>query len=95
MFYRQEFYYRIMIIILYFLIKLKKYIFFYIRSRDSSAGIALGYGLDDPGSSVRFPAGAENFSLHHRIHNGGAHPTSHPMGTRGSFPGNKAAGARN
>jgi hypothetical protein len=27
------------------------------NSRDSSVGIALGYGLDDRGSSVRFPAG--------------------------------------
>jgi hypothetical protein len=33
------------------------------KSRDSSVGIALGYGLDDRGSRVRFPAGAVNFSL--------------------------------
>jgi len=46
------------------------------------------------GLSVRFPVGAGNFSLHHRIQNGsGSHPASHPMGTRGSFPGGKAAGA--
>jgi hypothetical protein len=66
-----------------------------IKSRDSSVGIALGYGLDDRGSRVRFQAGAGNFSLHHRyVRNGsGAHPTSYPMGTRGSFPGGKAAGA--
>jgi len=38
--------------------------------------------------------GAGNFSLHHRVQNGsGAHPAPYPMGTRGSFPGNKAAGA--
>jgi hypothetical protein len=37
-------------------------------SRDSSVGIALGYGLDY--SRVRFPAGAGNFSLHHRVQNG-------------------------
>jgi hypothetical protein len=55
-------------------------------SRDSSVGIALGYGLDDQGSRVRFPAGAGNFYLHHRVQNGsGAHP-SYPMGTRDSFP---------
>jgi hypothetical protein len=31
---------------------------------------------------------------HHRVQNGfGAHPASYPMGTRGSFPGGKAAGA--
>jgi hypothetical protein len=29
----------------------------FIESRDSSVGIALGYGLDDRGSRVRFPAG--------------------------------------
>jgi hypothetical protein len=63
-------------------------------SRDSSVGIALGYGLDDRGSRVRFPAGAGNFSLHHRVQNAsGAHPASYPMGTRGSFSGSKAAGA--
>jgi hypothetical protein len=38
-------------------------------------------------------AGAGNFSLHHRVHNdSGAHSASYPMGTRGSFPGGKAAG---
>jgi hypothetical protein len=65
-----------------------------MESRDSSVGIALGYGLDDRGSRIRFPAGAGNFSLHHRVQNGsGAHPASYPMGTRGPFPGGKAAGA--
>jgi hypothetical protein len=64
------------------------------KSRDSSVGIALGYGLDDQGSGVRFPAGAGNFSLHHRVQDGsGAHPASYPMSTRGSFLGGKAAGA--
>jgi hypothetical protein len=63
-------------------------------SRDSSVSIALGYRLDDGGSRVRFPAGAGDFSLHHRFQNGsGAHPASYPMGTRGSFPGGKAVGA--
>jgi hypothetical protein len=53
-----------------------------------------GYGLDYRGSRVWFPAGAGNFSLHHRVQNGsGAHPTSYPMGTKGSFPGGKVAGA--
>jgi hypothetical protein len=55
--------------------------------------MALGYGLDDRGSRVRFPAGAGNFSLHHRVQNGsGAHPVSYSMGTRGSFPGVKRPG---
>jgi hypothetical protein len=64
------------------------------QSRDSSVGIALGYGLDDRASRVRFPAGAGSFSLHRRVQNGsGAHPASYAVGTRGSFPGGKAAGA--
>jgi hypothetical protein len=35
-----------------------------IKCRDSSVGIALGYGLDDWGSRIRFPAEAGNFSFH-------------------------------
>jgi hypothetical protein len=65
-----------------------------IQIRDSSVGIALGYGLDDRSSRVRFPAGAGNISLHHRVQNGSeAHPASYPMGTRSSLPGGKEAGA--
>jgi hypothetical protein len=48
-----------------------------LESRDSSVGIALGYGLDDQGFRVRFPAGAGNF-FHHRVQNGsGAHPATY------------------
>jgi hypothetical protein len=62
------------------------------ESHDSSVSIALGYGLDDQRSRVRFLVGVGNFSLHHHVQNGsGAHPVSYPMGTRGSFPGGKAA----
>jgi hypothetical protein len=65
-----------------------------MASRNSSVGIALGYGLDDRGSRVLFPAEAGNFSLHYRVQNGsGAHPASYPMGTRGSFPEGKVARA--
>jgi hypothetical protein len=54
---------------------LKKLLQHPLHSRDSSVGIALSYGLDDRGSRVRFPAGAGNFSLRHRVQNGsGAHP---------------------
>jgi hypothetical protein len=64
------------------------------KSRDNSVGIARGYGLDDGGSRVRFPAGAGNFSLHHRIQNGsGSHPASCLTGSWSSFPRGKAAGA--
>jgi hypothetical protein len=55
------------------------------KSRDSSVGTALGYGLDDRGSRVSFPEGAGNFSLHHSA--------SYPMSPRGSFPGGNVAGA--
>jgi hypothetical protein len=41
-------------------------------------------------SGVRVPIGAGNISLHHRVLTGsGAHTSSYPMGTRGSFPGDK------
>jgi hypothetical protein len=43
--------------------------------------------MDDRGSRVRFPVGAGNLSLHHRVQNGsGAHPAYNPVGTRGFFP---------
>jgi hypothetical protein len=62
------------------------------KSRDSSVGIALGYGLDYRGFKVRILEGAGNFSLHHRVQNGsGAHPASYPMDTEGSFLGGKVA----
>jgi hypothetical protein len=55
--------------------------------------ISLGYGLDDWGSKVRFPAGAGKFSLHHHVPNGsGAQLAFYPMGTGGSFPGVKRPG---
>jgi hypothetical protein len=66
------------------------FIFDKFKSCDSSVVTALGYGLDDQNSRVRFPAGAGNFSLHQT--GSGAHPASYPMGTRGSFPVGKAAG---
>jgi hypothetical protein len=61
------------------------------KSRGSSVGIALGYGLDDQGMWVRFPGGVGNFSLRHRVQTGsGAHPASYPMSIGGSFYGGKA-----
>jgi hypothetical protein len=45
-------------------------------------------------SGVRVPAGAGDFSFHHRVQTGsGAHPASYPMGTGASFRGGKAAGS--
>jgi hypothetical protein len=73
---------------------LLSFLLYHVNSHDSSVGIALGYGLDDRGSRVRFPAGAENFSLHYHVQNGsGAHPTSYAMSTMDSFPGGKVTGA--
>jgi hypothetical protein len=64
-------------------------------SRYSSVGIATGYGLYDRMIRVRFPAGAGNFSLRHRVQTGsGPHPASYPLGAGGFFLGGKAAGAR-
>jgi hypothetical protein len=64
------------------------------QSHDSSVGIALGYGLDDRGSRVRFLEGAGNLSFHRHVQNGsGAHPASCPLGARGSFSGGKVGGA--
>jgi hypothetical protein len=66
----------------------------YLYSSFRDRPIALGYGLDDWVSRFRFPSGAGNLSLHRRVQNGsGAHPASYPMGTWGSFPGDKAVGA--
>jgi hypothetical protein len=60
------------------------------KFRYRSVGIVLGYGLEDRGSKVRFPAGAGNFSLHHRVQNDSG---AHPVVTTGSFSGGKVAGA--
>jgi hypothetical protein len=69
------------IFVLKFMLKVLHYSSFIFFSY-CCVGIALGYGLDDRGSRVRFPAGTENFSLHHRVQNGsGAHPASNPMDT--------------
>jgi hypothetical protein len=78
------------------MITIKTIMSIFSMSRVSSIGIATGYGLDDRGAGVRFPAGAGNFSLHHRVQTGsGAHPAFYPMGTGGCFPRGEVAGAWN
>jgi hypothetical protein len=57
------------------------------RGRDSSVGIATGYGLDGPGIEPRW--GARFFA--HVQTGPGAHPASCTMGT-GSFAGVKRPG---
>jgi hypothetical protein len=52
-----------------------------------SAGLRAGWSV------VRILIEAGNFSHHHRVQTvSGAHPASHPMGIKGSFPGVKAGG---
>jgi len=59
----------------------------------SAVGIATGYRLVDRMIGARFPAESGNISLLHRVQIGtAAHPASYPISTRGSFPGDKAAG---
>jgi hypothetical protein len=64
-----------------------------VRSRDSVVGLATGYGLDDRGVGVRVPVVVRIFSSPSRQTGSGVHPASYRMGTGGSFPGSKAAGA--
>jgi hypothetical protein len=64
-----------------------------IWSRDSSVGIAAGYGLDDWGGGSSSPGRVKKFSLLHIVQTGsGVHPTSYKMGTGGSYPGLKRQG---
>jgi hypothetical protein len=48
-------------------------------SHDSSVGIALGYGLDDRGSRVRFPAGGGEFFLFTTASRTALGPTQPPI----------------
>jgi hypothetical protein len=57
------------------------------RSRDSSVGIANGYGLDDQGAGVRVPVGSKIFTSPYRPDRLRVHPTSYKMGTGGFFLG--------
>jgi hypothetical protein len=70
----------------------KNIMFLDIIHRDSSVGIATGYGLDDRGVGVRVSV-RSNFSLLHVVQTGsGVHPASYPIGTKDSFPGVKRPG---
>jgi hypothetical protein len=64
------------------------------KSKDSSVGIATGYGLDDQMIGIQFPSGAGVFPFDTMSRlSCGAHQASYAVGTRGFFPGGKAAGA--
>jgi hypothetical protein len=56
--------------------KKPKYYFRGEMNRDSSVGIATGYGLDDRMVGVRYPEGAGNFSQQHVQTGSGAHQIS-------------------
>jgi hypothetical protein len=61
--------------------------------RDIVVGIATSYWLDSEGSEFE-SRWDEEFLLFHVVQTGsGAHPTSYPVGTGGSFHGGKAAEA--
>jgi hypothetical protein len=62
-------------------------------SRNSSVGIATGYGLDDREVGIRVPVWSKCSLLRSVQTGSGAHPASYPMGTGGSSPGGKAAEA--
>jgi hypothetical protein len=69
-----------------------RHVHLYIKSRDSSVGMALDYGLDGCSYRVRSLAWAAKFSFRHRVHNiSGTHPAFYPMGIMGFFTGSKAA----
>jgi hypothetical protein len=64
-----------------------------LPSRDSSVGIATGYGLDDQRGGRSSPGRVKKCLLLHIVQTScGVHPTSYKMGTGGSFPGVKRQG---
>jgi hypothetical protein len=67
--------------------------FAWSKSRDSSVGIATGYGLGDREFGVGVPVGSRMFSSPRFPDRLWGPPASYPMGTGGSFPGSKAAEA--
>jgi hypothetical protein len=61
--------------------------------QDSTVGTT-SYRLDEQGVGVWVLGGGQEFSLLHVVQTGsGVHPASYSMGTVGSFPEGKAAGA--
>jgi hypothetical protein len=70
------------------------YLFMSHESRNSTAGIAMGYGLDGRGMWVRFPEKIRDFSHLHSVQTGSeTHPVSYTIYRRSWFSGAKVAGA--
>jgi hypothetical protein len=65
------------------------------KSRDSSVGIATGYGLDDQRFGVRVPMGARIFTSPCRPDRLGGPPSLLSNGYRSLYPRGKAAGVWN
>jgi hypothetical protein len=63
------------------------------RCRDRAVSIATDYRLDNQGVGFGVPVGERIFTSPCRSGRLWGPPASYPMGTRGSFPGDKAAGA--
>jgi hypothetical protein len=58
--------------------------------RDISVGKVTGYGLDGRGIVFQFPLEARDTSVLHSAQTGfESHPSSHTVGTEGSFPNGK------
>jgi hypothetical protein len=66
---------------------------FVFKRRDSSVGIATGYGLDDRGIGVRVPVGSRIFSSPQRPYRHWGPLSLLSNGYRGLFPRFKATGA--
>jgi hypothetical protein len=64
-----------------------------VESWGSAVDIVNGYWLEDRGVGVQVPVGSRIFASPYIQTGSGLHPTSYPMGTAGSFSGDKAAGA--
>jgi hypothetical protein len=65
-----------------------------MMSCGGSLSIATVYWLDDPEELELESQQGQEFSLLHIVQtSSGVHPSSSPMGTGGSFPWGKAAGA--
>jgi hypothetical protein len=60
-------------------------------SHGSTIGIATGYRQDNRGAGVPVSVGSRILTSSYHQNSSGVHPASYPVGTRGTFPGGKAA----
>jgi hypothetical protein len=68
-------------------------LFIYGLFLDDAVGTETGYGLTDRGTGARVLAEARIFTSLRRKNRFWIHSASYPMGTAGTFPGGKVAGA--